>query len=188
MDMEVGTATSMGLSMIATASTVVLWVIQFFDKQPNLKAYWVSLNPFRGHVYPIDDGTEVQPLLLRLAVANHSSTTDALLQIGFRVRAADGTWLHSRPYLNLAGCTHDVARHQESTTPLPINLPPKQTVLLCRYLQIAIPRNADFDTFVKSPLEIEVELVSLSGPRFRRIITMPELLDGYAEMVVDRAA
>ena len=57
MDMEVGTATSMGLSMIATASSVVLWVMQFLDKQPNLKAYWVSLNPFRGHVYPGDSAT-----------------------------------------------------------------------------------------------------------------------------------
>jgi hypothetical protein len=188
MDMEVGTATSMGLSMIATASSVVLWVIQFFDKQPNLKAYWVSLNPFRGHVYPVDDSTEVQPLLLRLAVANHSSTTDALLQIGFRVRSADGKWLQSRPYLNIAACAHDVARHLESTTALPINLPPKQTVLLCRYLQIAVPRGVDFDAFVKAPLEIEVELVSLAGPRFRRTIVMPEILDDYAEMVVDRAA
>ena len=188
MDMDVGTAASMGLSMIATASSVVLWVIQFFDKQPNLKAYWVSLNPFRGHLYPIDDNTEVQPLLLRLAVANHSSTTDALLQIGFRVRAADGKWLQSRPYLNIPGCAHEVACHQASTTELPVNLPPKQTVVLCRYLQIAIPRNVDFDVFVKTPLEIEVALVSLGGPRFRRVIVMPELLDEYAEMVIDRAA
>jgi hypothetical protein len=188
MDMDVRAAISMGLSMIATASTVVLWVIQFFDKQPNLKAYWVSLNPFRGHVYPIDDDTDVQPLLLRVAVANQSSTADALMQIGFRVRSADGKWVQSRPYLNLPGCAHEVACHQESVTAVPINLPPKQTVILCRYLQIGMPRGVDFDAFIKQPLEIEVELVSLTGPRFRRVIVMPELLDEYAEMVVNRAA
>jgi hypothetical protein len=185
MDTDVGTMVSMTLSMFATASSIILWVIQFFDKQPNLRAYWVSLNRFRGHVYPLDDMQDVQPLLLRIAVANHSSSPDALVDVRFRIRSADAAWIESRPYLYLAGCADQVRRHVDEVTALPVNLPPKQTATICRYLQVAMPKGVDFEAFVRDPLHVEVELVSLSGPRFRRMIVKPQGLDELSEAMVE---
>jgi hypothetical protein len=185
MDTEVGTMLSMALSIFATASSIVLWILQFFDKQPNLRAYWVSLNRFRGHIYPLDDTRDVQPLLLRVAIANHSASPDALLDVRFRVRSAEGQWVPSRPYLYLAGCADQVRCHLEEVTALPVNLPPKQTVTICRYMQIAIPKGVDFEAFVREPFKVEVELLSLSGPRFRRVIVKPQGLDELSEAMAE---
>jgi hypothetical protein len=185
MDMDVGAMLSMGLSIFATASSIVLWVLQFFDKQPNLKAYWVSLNRFRGHIYALDEDHDVQPLLLRVAVANHSASPDALLDIRFRVRTSEGQWVPSRPYLYLAGCAEQVRSHVDEVTALPLNLPPKQTATVCRYLQIAFPKGVDFEAYVKEPFQVDVELISLSGPRFRRLIVKPQGLDELSEAMVE---
>jgi hypothetical protein len=185
MDMDVKAAISLGFSILATMSTMVLWAIQFFDKLPNLRAYWVSLNRFNGHTYPLDDFREVQPLLLRVAVANHSSSPDAVLDVHFRVRSRDGEWLPSRPYLYLAGCADQVRRHMDSVTPLPVNLPPKQTATICRYLQVAIPKGKDFEACVRDPFEVEVELVSLTGPRFKRVIVKPQGLAELSEAMAE---
>jgi hypothetical protein len=185
MDTDVTAAISMGLSILATASSVVLWVLQVWERRPNLRAHWVSLNRFRGHVYPFDDARDVQPLLLRLAVVNASATPDALLEIRFRVRSRDGAWLSSRPLLFLPGCASDVSRHLESVTPLPVNLPPRHTVIVCRYLQIAMPKGADFETFVRDPFELEVELLGLSGRPFRGVLVKPQSLDALSEEMVE---
>jgi hypothetical protein len=185
MDMDVKAALSLVFSIVATASTVVLWVIQFLNKLPNMRAYWVSLNRFHGHIYPLDDTRDVQPLLLRVAVANHSTSADAILDVRFRVRSRDGAWLPSRPYLFLGGCDHQVKRHLDSVTALPVNLPPKQTVTLCRYLQVPIAKGMDFEACVREPFEVEVTLVSLTGPRFRRVIVKPERLDELSEAMAE---
>ena len=188
MNMDVGTMVSFVLSIFATASSLVLWVIQFLDKQPNLRAYWVSLNRFHGHIYPLNDAQDIQPLLLRVAIANHSSSPDAILDVHFRVRSAEGDWLPSRPYLYLAGCDQQVSRHMSDVTALPVNAPPKQTVTLCRFLQVAIPKGMDFEAFVRDPFEVEVELVSLAGPHFRRVIVKPQKLDELSEAMAEEVA
>jgi hypothetical protein len=185
MDTDVATTVSLCLSILATASSVVLWFVQLYEKQPKLRAHWINLNRFRGHIYGCTDAEDVQPLLLRLAVANHSASPDALLDVRFRVRSRDGVWLPSRPYLYLAGCASDVTRHLDRVTALPMNLPPKQTVPLCRYLQIALPKGADFEAVVGEPLEVEVELLSLSGRRFRNVIVKPEGLDELSEATAE---
>ena len=42
MDTDVIAAISLGLSIFATASSVVLWVVQFFERRPKLRAYWIG--------------------------------------------------------------------------------------------------------------------------------------------------
>ncbi len=185
MDSDMSSAVSLALSILATASSSALWVFQFLERQPNLRSYWVSVNRFAGHLYPIDNGDDVQPLLLRVAVANHSASPDAVLEARFRVRSRAGIWLTSRPYLYLPACASDISRHVDKVTPLPVNVPPKQTVTLCRYLQIAVPRGTDFEAMVRDPLEVEVKLVSVSGRRFRSVIVKPEGLDEPSEATAE---
>ena len=179
---------SMGLSVFASVSSAVLWGLQFYERQPRLRAYWVGLNRFAGHVYPLDDLAEVQPLFLRVAVANLSSTPDALLEAHFEVRGRDGGWLPSRPYLYLPACAAEVASQAAHVTALPINLPPKQTVLLARYLQVAVPRGVDFADYVADPFVVRAELVGLSGRSFRTTLVKPEPLDTIAESSLEAAA
>lgn len=185
---ELSSMLSMGLSVFASASTGFLWLLQLQEKQPNLRAYWVGLDRFAGHQFPYDAGRDVQPLLLRLAVANLSLSPDALLDARVRVRSRDGAWVESRPYLNLAACPAEIANCVPDVTPLPINRPPKQTTMLSRFVQIAVPNHLAFADFARAPLRVQVELVSLTGKTFRSTLVEPEPLAAADDEVVARAA
>jgi hypothetical protein len=114
--MDMMTMLSLSGSAFSTAWTAYFWLVRVRRERPALKPYLVGREMFYGVQRPPDRHIGIK---LSLVVANYSLLPNALLGVRVWLRRRDNGWQPVH---------HPVF---DARTPLPFNLPPAQTALLC---------------------------------------------------------
>jgi hypothetical protein len=162
---------SFGVSLITALFTFYYWIVKARKEQPRLKLYPADPQ-FGGHAQSSCSDPVKLVFEVKSVVANYSTLPNALLGVQSWVKMRDGSWQEAETRL-------------DPKTPLPLNVPPLQTVRLDLALTIAVPavpegeacRNTQ-ETFalyrercVSQPLEAKVALKTLGEKLFANVLT-----------------
>ena len=167
------TMISFSVSMCSALFTIYFWITKARMERACLKTYPVEPH-MGGHAF----SSHGDPIKLifepKLIVANYSSLPNALLGVRAWLKTREGGWLPAK-------VAPDVS------TPLPINVPPLQTVRLNLSVPVEVPacpegeecRNtsATFrlyrDRFLPAELELKLELTGLGETPFMTVVKYP---------------
>lgn len=149
---------SLAGSAFSTACTAYFWFVKARRERPDLSAHLLD------HEFFLSLGkseTRLVGCTLGIIYANNSILPDAVLGLRVWVRTTDGGWK----------LTEDVIC--DSSTALPLNLPPQQTCLLRLTGQLHFPRDAELEgessiaggylkRHLAAPREFKVETLGLN--------------------------
>jgi hypothetical protein len=159
------------LSLSTAGFTIYFWLVKAAQERPRLRVHPAA--PRIGGWARSSCGDPVTLVLdVKAVLANHSSQPNAVLGVRAWVRRRDGSWQE-------AEATPDVK------TPLPLNLPPMQTLRLDLAAAVTFPALPEGDacrntheTFAlyrdrhlgQAP-QVKVELTALGGRLFSDVLT-----------------
>jgi hypothetical protein len=149
-------------SILTMVTTAYVWLAKLRNERARLKAFLTE-----QQFFPRRQVAEVREVGVHLSVivANHSTLPNALL--GARA------WLQGRE----GGCLEVQGLGFDERTPLPINLPPLQTVLirLRGWVSFPVSQGLEADSaylshYLADGRPLELELRALHGHRHRAVL------------------
>jgi len=168
---SLGSELSMGISITTALITFYFWVVKARREQPRLRIYQAEPQ-LGGHAQSSCADPVKLVFEVKSVVANYSTLPNAVLGVLAAVKMRDGSWQEAETRL-------------DPKTPLPLNIPPMQTLRLDLALTIAVPAVAEGEackntneTFalyrqrcVSQPLEVKIALKTLGEKLFADVLT-----------------
>jgi hypothetical protein len=162
---------SFAVSIVTALATFYFWLVKARQEKPQLRIYQAEAQ-LPGHAQSSCSDPIKLSFEAKSVVANYSSLPNAVLAVNTWVKMRDGSWQEAETRL-------------DPKTPLPLNVPPLQTVRLDLSLTIAVPALPEgqgckntHETFalyrdrcIWQPLEVKVALKTLGENLFADVLT-----------------
>ena len=162
---------SFAVSILTALATCYFWLVKARQEKPHLRIYQAE-GQVPGHAQSSCSDPIKLTFEAKSVVANYSSLPNAVLGVNTWVKMRDGSWQEAETRL-------------DPKTPLPLNIPPLQTVRLDLGLTIAVSALPEgqgckntHETFALyrdrclwHPLEVKVALNTLGEKLFADVLT-----------------